>query len=117
MPPLLKDIRRLKNNFDSYSSIGLGPLVSLDLISSKLLALASVLHLLYLSDFLLSAEKHQSVFIKTLEKQYPGITKVNRDSRGEIIIDDAIDNGRWDTLIEEINRAVKGRQAILGSRA
>ena len=66
---------------------------------------------------LLSAEKRQSVFIKTLEKQYPGITKVNRDSRGEIIIDDAIDNGRWDTLIEEINRAVKGRQAILGSRA
>jgi DNA-binding NtrC family response regulator len=66
---------------------------------------------------LLSMEKRQSVFIKTLEKQYPGITKVNRDSRGEIIIDDAIDNGRWDTLIEEINRAVKGRQAILGSRA
>ena len=66
---------------------------------------------------LLSAEKRQSVFIKTLEKQYPGITKVNRDSRGEIIIDDAIDNGRWDTLIEEINRAVKSRQAILGSRA
>ncbi len=66
---------------------------------------------------LLSMEKRQSVFIKTLEKQYPGITKVNRDSRGEIIIDDAIDNGRWDTLIEEINRAVKSRQAILGSRA
>jgi len=66
---------------------------------------------------LLSAEKRQSVFIKTLEKQYPGITKVNRDSRGEIIIDDAIDNRRWDTLIEEINRAVKSRQAILGSRA
>jgi len=52
MPPLLKDIRRLKNNFDSYSSIGLGPLVTLDLISSKLLALASILHLLYMSDFL-----------------------------------------------------------------
>ena len=66
---------------------------------------------------LLSMEKRQSVFIKTLEKQYPGITKVNRDSRGEIIIDDAIDNGRWDTLIEEINRAVRSRQAILGSRA
>jgi len=66
---------------------------------------------------LLSMEKRQSVFIKTLEKQYPGITKVNRDSGGEIIIDDAIDNRRWDTLIEEINRAVKSRQAILGSRA
>ncbi len=66
---------------------------------------------------LLSMEKRQSVFIKTLEKQYPGITKVNRDSRGEIIIDDAIDNGRWDTLIEEINRAVRSRQAILGSKA
>lgn len=66
---------------------------------------------------LLSMEKRQSAFIKTLEKQYPGITKVNRDSGGEIIIDDAIDNRRWDTLIEEINRAVKSRQAILGSRA
>ncbi|MBW1715479.1 MAG: response regulator [Deltaproteobacteria bacterium] len=66
---------------------------------------------------LLSMEKQQSAFIKNLEKKYPGITKVNRDSRGEIIIDDAIDNRRWDTLIEEISRAVKGRQAILGSRA
>ncbi len=66
---------------------------------------------------LLSMEKRQSAFIKTLEKQYPGITKVNKDSRGEIIIDDAIDNRRWDTLIEEINRAVRSRQAILGSRA
>lgn len=61
---------------------------------------------------LLSIEKRQSAFIKTLEKQYPGITKVNRDSRGEIIIDDAIDHRRWDTLIEEINSAVKSRQAI-----
>jgi len=43
MPTLLKDISRLENNFGSYSSIGLGLLVSLDLISSKLLALASVL--------------------------------------------------------------------------
>ena len=63
---------------------------------------------------MLSMEKRQSAFIKTLEKQYPGITKVNRDSRGEIIIDDAIDNRRWDTLIEEISTAVKDRQVILG---
>jgi two-component system probable response regulator PhcQ len=61
---------------------------------------------------LLSIEKRQSAFIRTLEKQYPGITKVNRDSGGEIIIDDAIDYRRWDTLIEEINSAVKSRQAI-----
>jgi two-component system probable response regulator PhcQ len=56
---------------------------------------------------LLTIEKRQSAFVKTLEKQYPGITKVNRDSKGEIIIDDAIDHRRWDTLIEEINSAVK----------
>jgi len=66
---------------------------------------------------LVSIEKRKSAFIKTLENQYPGITKVNRDSRGEIIIDDAIDNRRWDTLIEEINTAVKNRQVTLASRA
>jgi len=37
--------RQVENNFGSYSSIGLGLLVSLDLISSKLLALASVLQI------------------------------------------------------------------------
>ena len=63
---------------------------------------------------LLSREKRQSAFIKTLEKQYPGITKVNKDSKGEIVIDDAIDDRRWDTLIEEISIAVKDRQAGLG---
>jgi two-component system probable response regulator PhcQ len=62
---------------------------------------------------LLSMEKRHSAFVKALEKQYPGITKVNKDSRGEIIIDDAIDNRRWDTLIEEISTAVRDRQAIL----
>jgi len=39
--------------------------------------------------------KRQSVFIEEMEKKYPGITKVKRGARGEVIIDDGdeIDNG------------------------
>jgi hypothetical protein len=61
------------------------------------------------SQRLLKMVKRQSVFIQELEKQYPGITKVKRDARGQVIIDDEdeIDNGGSDTLIEQISETVK----------
>ncbi|MEE8300599.1 MAG: hypothetical protein V3R28_04780, partial [Desulfatiglandales bacterium] len=53
--------------------------------------------------------KRQSMFIEELEKQYPDITKVKKDARRAVTIDDEdeIDNGEWDTLIEQISEAVK----------
>ncbi len=42
---------------------------------------------------LLEMVRRQSTFIKDLEEQYPGITRVRRDARGAIIIDDEIHNG------------------------
>lgn len=56
---------------------------------------------------LLKIVKRQSAFIEALEKQYPGITKVKRDAKGEVIIDDEIDNGSQGTLIEQISTTVK----------
>jgi len=41
---------------------------------------------------LLKVVKRQSAFIKHLEEQYPGITKVRRDDQGTIIIDDDVYN-------------------------
>jgi two-component system probable response regulator PhcQ len=42
---------------------------------------------------LLQMVRQQSAFIKDLEEQYPGITKVRRDAQGAILIDLEIDNG------------------------
>ena len=66
------------------------------------------------SQRLLRMVKRQSTFIEELEKQYPGITKVKKDARGEVIIDDEdeIDNGEWDTLIEQISKTVKKCEAF-----
>ena len=64
------------------------------------------------SQRLLRIVRRQYTFIEALEKQYPGITKVKRDARGGIIIDDEIDNGKWDTLIEQINATVKKCEAF-----
>ena len=55
--------------------------------------------------------------IKNLERQYPGITKVNRDAKGEILIDDSVDKRKWDTLIEEIGEAVRYRHSPVAERA
>jgi len=41
---------------------------------------------------LLKMLNRQSAYIEALEEQYPGITKVRRDTNGWIIIDDESDN-------------------------
>jgi len=40
--------------------------------------------------------KRQSLFIKALEKRYPGITKVKKNANEEIILDDEIDKSTLD---------------------
>lgn len=65
---------------------------------------------------LLTMVKRQTSFIEALEKEYPGITKVKRDATGGIIIDDEIDNGRWETLSEQIGEALKKCEAFFLER-
>lgn len=63
---------------------------------------------------LLRLVKKQSDFIDELEKQYPGITRVKRDAKGSVLMnnDDVEDN--YDTLIREIRYALKkGRRSFL----
>jgi two-component system probable response regulator PhcQ len=66
---------------------------------------------------LLNLEQQQSAMIKKLEIEYPGITKVSRDSKGEVLIDDSVDQRKWDTLIEEIGEAVRDHHALVARRA
>jgi DNA-binding NtrC family response regulator len=69
------------------------------------------------SQHLLGLQKHQFAMIQKLERQYPGITKVNKDSKGEVLIDDSVDKRKWDTLIEEIGEAVRYRRSPVAGRA
>jgi len=57
------------------------------------------------SQSLLATVRHQSSILENMEKQNPGITKVNRDTRGAICIPDV--EYDLDTLIQEINKEVK----------
>ena len=66
---------------------------------------------------LLGLQKQQFAMIEKLERQYPGITKVNKDSKGEVLIDDSVDKRKWDTLIQEIGEAVKYRHYRVAERA
>lgn len=61
---------------------------------------------------LLKIVKRQSLLIESLERQYPGITKIKRDAEGDIVIDDEIGNGECDALIEEIDTMVKKCEAF-----
>ena len=55
---------------------------------------------------LLRLAQRQSTFIREIEKKYPGITRVKKDDRGEVLLDD---NGEedFDTLIDEIKTALR----------
>lgn len=64
------------------------------------------------SQRLLKMVKRQSAIIEKLEEQYPGITKVKRDAKGEVIMDDEIDDSKWDTLLEQISETVKKCEAF-----
>ena len=69
------------------------------------------------SQRLLRLQEHQFAMIKNLERQYPGITHVNRDAKGEILIDDSVDKRKWDTLIREMSQAVRYRRSPVAGRA
>lgn len=66
---------------------------------------------------LLKIVKRQSVLIESLERQYPGITKIKRDAEGDIVIDDEIGNGECDALIEEIDTMVKKCESFFLEKA
>jgi len=66
---------------------------------------------------LLKTLKEQTAFIEVLEDQYPGITQVKRDARGEVIIDDEMDDERWGSLIEQIGAAVKRCESLFLEKA
>lgn len=51
---------------------------------------------------LLRLAQRQSSFINEIEKKYPGITRVKKDDRGEIVLNDSESEEDYDTLIEEI---------------
>jgi len=68
------------------------------------------------SQRLLRLQEHQFAMIKNLERQYPGITQVNRDAKGEILIDDSVDKRKWNTLITEMSRAVRYRRSPVAGR-
>jgi two-component system probable response regulator PhcQ len=69
------------------------------------------------SQRLLRLQEHQLAMVKSLERQYPGITQVNRDAKGEILIDDSVDKRKWDTLIREMGQAVRYRRSPVAERA
>ena len=69
------------------------------------------------SQRLLSLQEHQFAMTKNLERLYPGITQVNRDAKGEILIDDSVDKRKWDTLIREMGQAVRYRRSPVAGRA
>lgn len=61
---------------------------------------------------LLQAVKHQNTVLEDLEKAYPGITRVDRDPSGVIVLDeDATD---VDALIEEMEAEVRHHDALFG---
>lgn len=56
---------------------------------------------------LLTMVKRQSAVIESLEKQYPGITKVRKDAKGEVILEDGKDDGSFESLISIIGLTIK----------
>ncbi len=56
---------------------------------------------------LLRFARRQSSFIEDVEKKYPGITRVKRDYRGEILLDNGEGEDDYDTLIREIRALLK----------
>ncbi|MFH1488289.1 MAG: response regulator [Pseudomonadota bacterium] len=56
---------------------------------------------------LLKTLKDQSSFIESLEKRYPGITKIKKGSAGEIIIEGEKDDHGEDFMLEEMSSVLK----------
>jgi two-component system, probable response regulator PhcQ len=64
---------------------------------------------------LLHAAKHQHEFLEDLEKVHPGITNVDRDQRGVIVLDE--DTTDVDALIEDIEAEVRHFETLFPNRA
>jgi two-component system, probable response regulator PhcQ len=56
---------------------------------------------------LLRLAQRQSSFIDQIENRYPGITRVQRDDRGEILLNDGEGEEDYDTLIDEIKTVLR----------
>jgi two-component system, probable response regulator PhcQ len=56
---------------------------------------------------LLRLAQRQSSFIDQIENRYPGITRVKRDDRGEILLNDGEGEEDYDTLIDEIKTVLR----------
>jgi two-component system, probable response regulator PhcQ len=59
---------------------------------------------------LLQAVKHQHSILEDLEKAHPGITSVERDSRGVIVLDEDVTD--VDALLENIQEEVQKYEAL-----
>ena len=64
------------------------------------------------SQRLLKMAKRQLAFIKSLEKEYPGITRVKKDAKGEIVLDKPFDEAGSKTLVEQIASTIKKCEAL-----
>ena len=60
---------------------------------------------------LLKMLNRQSAFIESLEKQYPGITKVRKDATGEVILEGGADDGSFEGLLSSITLTMKKCEA------
>ncbi|MBW2096729.1 MAG: response regulator [Deltaproteobacteria bacterium] len=56
---------------------------------------------------LLRLAQRQSSFIEEIEKKYPGITRVKKDDRGEILLGEGEGEEDYDTLINEIKTVLR----------
>ena len=50
----------------------------------------------------LKEENQEESLIEDLEKQHPGITQIERDEKGSVIIDD-VDTQKWETFVKKIS--------------
>lgn len=61
---------------------------------------------------LLRLAQRQSSFIEEIEKKYPGITRVKKDDRGEILLGEGEGEEDYETLIDEIKTVLRKENMI-----
>ncbi len=62
---------------------------------------------------LLRIARQQSMILKDVEEEYPGIARVKRDASGRILIED--EDCDFDTLIKQINEEVTKSEKLFGT--
>jgi DNA-binding NtrC family response regulator len=60
---------------------------------------------------LLRLAQRQSSVIEEMEKRYPGITRVKKDGRGEVLLDNGDGEEDYDTLIKEIKTVLRKEES------